>query len=79
MVYPDPASNELNVALAIGTVHDLQLEVMDMAGRIVLRPSVMPEAQGPQRIDVQHLAEGHYVLRLTWDGGRDERRFSVVR
>jgi len=79
-VYPDPASDELNVLLALNGARGLRMEVVDMVGRTVLVPPA-PGGAVPDRhrIDVRRLAEGYYVLRLVWDGGRAERRFSVVR
>jgi hypothetical protein len=79
-LFPDPAQAEVNVLLAAHGVRGLQVEVVDIAGRVVLRPAAMDLAShGHQRINVRSLATGTYVLRIHWEGGRTARRFSVLR
>jgi hypothetical protein len=44
---------------------------------VVLLPTPAPGSER-QQFDVQRLAEGQYVLRVTWTGGKAEHRFTVV-
>lgn len=79
-VYPDPTSDRLNIELDLNGVLDPRLDVLDITGRIVRSP-VLRDGSSASRhvIDVSRLAEGQYVLRLVWQGGSAERRFTVVR
>lgn len=76
-LYPDPANDLINVELPEG-VSDVRVDVLDQAGRTVLRPA-LPSGHGLLRIGVGHLAEGHYILRAIWPEGSSTRRFSIVR
>lgn len=56
ILYPNPASNEIEVKLENGNT--FQLEISNMIGEVMLRI----ENQG--KIDISHLKNGTYVLRL---------------
>lgn len=76
-VYPDPANDQLTISFVRGDRKDLRMEVLDMAGRTVFVPPTI--ASDLQRIEVDALNEGQYMLRMSWQGGNAVRRFSVVR
>ena len=76
-VYPDPASDQLNVSFERGDRKNLRIEVLDMAGRSVLVPPTSPSDM--QHIAVDELNEGQYMIRMSWQGGTVVRLFSVVR
>ncbi|MBK8497932.1 MAG: T9SS type A sorting domain-containing protein [Flavobacteriales bacterium] len=78
MLYPSPADHEVYVLLAPIELRGLRFEVTDMAGRTVVRPASNAAAGQLRTIDVTDLADGHYMLRMLWEGGRTERRFSVM-
>lgn len=79
-LYPSPANDALNVVLATNELKGLRLEIFDMTGRKVLSPSVANASPGqPQQVDIRSLADGHYLLRVNWQGGSSEHRFSVMR
>ncbi|MEZ4740614.1 MAG: T9SS type A sorting domain-containing protein [Flavobacteriales bacterium] len=78
-LWPSPANGDLNVSIRDRAVAVARMEVLDMMGRVVLRPSTNPGATDVHRLDVRSLAEGQYVLRILWDGGSSEERFSIVR
>ena len=77
--YPDPASDELQVLLALNGARGLVLDVVDITGRLVLPSMALDAGREHHLIDVRSLVPGHYVLRLRWVGGRADRRFSVLR
>lgn len=78
VLYPSPAGNEVNLLLAPVDLRGLRFEVSDLAGRTVSRPTANGINQ-LHTIDVSDLADGQYILRVLWDGGRTERRFTVMR
>jgi predicted alpha/beta superfamily hydrolase len=59
-LFPNPASQKLTVQLPAGWRH-ARLEILDSAGRVVLRRTLRPAAAG---IDVAELRRGTYVARL---------------
>ncbi|MBX2973641.1 MAG: hypothetical protein KF797_11095 [Flavobacteriales bacterium] len=76
-VWPTPASDLLTVAVRRSPEPAMSMEVLDLTGRIVVAPrAVRGELM---QLDVSGLADGQYVLRLRWNDGAAERRFSVLR
>jgi hypothetical protein len=79
-LYPNPANDQLTVGLELDAPASLRWQVLDAMGRVVIDRAVgQRSGQVRERIDVRALAEGAYVLRATWSGGRAEQRFTVVR
>jgi hypothetical protein len=78
-VWPSPTASDLNVSIREEMSGDARLEVLDMMGRVVLRPVSAAASTNVHRLDVRSLAEGQYVLRVIWDNGSSEDRFSIVR
>ncbi|MBL7937950.1 MAG: hypothetical protein JNL43_01205 [Flavobacteriales bacterium] len=78
-MWPVPANESIMLTVSDRTVRGMGLEVLDLTGRRVLQPVPAVLGSGTQRVDVRSLAVGQYVLRLRWDGGSIERRFSIVR
>ncbi len=80
LLYPSPAHDMLNVVLANNDRKGLRMDVIDPTGRIVLSPEVTNLAPGqPLPINIGSLADGQYILRVSWSGGSDEERFTIVR
>lgn len=78
-VFPSPANDALYISFAEPGLQGLRLQVMDLSGRIVLQEAASSTASGPVRLDIRALADGQYILSARWQGGRSERRFSVLR
>jgi hypothetical protein len=77
-IYPTPASDAIQVELDLQSIGTYTMEVVDMSGRVVLAPR-STRSSGPERIDVRKLQDGQYVLRIVWEGGHAEKRFTVLR
>jgi hypothetical protein len=77
-IYPSPASDVIQVELDMQGKGKYSMEVVDMTGRVVLSPR-STRSSGPERIDVRKLQDGQYVLRIVWEGGHAEKRFTVLR
>jgi hypothetical protein len=77
-IYPSPASDLIQVELDMQGKGKYSMEVVDMTGRVVLSPR-STRSSGPERIDVRKLLDGQYVLRIVWEGGHAEKRFTVLR
>ena len=65
-VYPNPATDELVVAMADNTT--ITYVVLDMAGRTLLQGSLAGSSAG---IDVHTLAAGSYLLKINSNGEHD--------
>jgi|688.fasta_scaffold03673_27 Zn-dependent metalloprotease len=79
-VHPNPANDQLNISIALDGAKGLRWQVIDATGRQVIERSVGDRTgMVRERLDVRMLAEGTYVLRALWNGGRAEQRFVVVR
>lgn len=78
--WPDPATDVLFVNVGLNGARDARIEVRDITGRQVVAPQRLPEG-GSTRwpVDTSRLADGTYILRVAWTGGRTDRRFTVVR
>ena len=76
-IYPDPADRTIELVLSNTASPILTAEIIDLAGRIVLRPTLV--AVKHQQIAVGMLSEGQYVLRIVSAEGGSEHRFSIVR
>ena len=78
-IYPDPANEQITVAMEANAVRFTRLEVIDMSGRVVLRPTPPQGVVERFDVDVRRLEPGRYLLRSIWDTGSSEQRFSVIR
>ena len=76
-LYPDPANDAINVRLELNGARNVVAETIDPSGRSVSRHSFGNNST-LQSIDVSRLASGTYLLRVRWDGGKTEQRFTVV-
>ncbi|MDQ3101223.1 MAG: T9SS type A sorting domain-containing protein, partial [Bacteroidota bacterium] len=76
-LYPDPANDLINVMIDDQAAKSISAEILDLSGRTVLRPVIAGTSIG--QINVASLANGQYVLRLNWENGSSDRRFSIVR
>lgn len=76
LLFPNPATDQLGLRLNSTSGHDLRVEVLDMQGRVVLdhgRWTVQGSAW--RNWDIQSLARGSYMLRLTSAEGTHSTRF----
>ena len=64
-VYPNPANNIVNVRIDNASVETVSIEIMDMAGRVVLRANEF--AGSTIQLDTSILESGSYLI-TTWIG-----------
>ena len=76
-LYPDPANDVITLVLNLNGAKEVLAEAIDPAGRVVLTQPIANQASNTS-IDVSALSSGSYVLRLRWNGGKTEQRFTVV-
>ncbi len=73
-VYPNPASDILNISIPAAVEGTIELRLLDVAGNLVLTRSIV---SGTNTLAVSMLAKGVYLLDLNTDAGRFTRRVIV--
>lgn len=66
-IYPNPANEFINVNLGSRTTLPGRLELMDMAGKVVLS-ELLPAGYQVFQLDLDHLTQGLYILRWLESG-----------
>jgi hypothetical protein len=80
-VYPNPASDVLNIALTVPQAGEIVLELYDLTGRLVTSAAFTADSAGETsaKLDVSGLASGLYTLRAVQDGAEVTARAVVAR
>ncbi len=78
LVYPNPASNQLNISWQPSSQKEVQISITDMEGRQLFATNA-PSAPGHYTIPVSMLTDGVYVCILLSGEGRFYNKFTVVR
>jgi len=79
-LYPNPATDKLNVDLVLQKAKEIQFRIYDLAGRMISderAPTTYPESgQFKHQLDISTLQPGLYLLIMTDDeGAKLTRRF----
>lgn len=75
-VYPNPAEDYINVAVSAGNQEDLQVNVIDIQGRVLIENAI-PANTNSTRVFVGGLAKGIYLLEVNGQNGRHIERISI--
>ena len=68
-IYPNPANNFINIALQADMPANVMVDIIDAAGRIVLRKEINTQTGiNESRISVADLNNGIYTVQLTGEG-----------
>ena len=80
-VYPNPASDVLNIALTLPHTGGVTLELYDLTGRVVASKNIKVSSAGEltEQIDVSVLANGVYILRANQGSLSASERAVVAR
>ena len=79
-LYPNPASNEVNIAFHLPNAGKLAFRLFDMAGREI--GGYVKETQSGQQTEVMNLdnvSQGLYMLNIVFDALDNSKSFSVVK
>jgi len=81
VVYPNPASNTLNLSIYLSSALRLDVEMFDLAGRKVLVDFFKPGSTGYQyaSFDISRLSAGYYVLSISQGGRLISRQKIIIR
>ncbi|MDQ3071990.1 MAG: T9SS type A sorting domain-containing protein, partial [Bacteroidota bacterium] len=73
-IYPNPAAATLNVSLNETAAAQVNVEVLDLTGRILMSSVVNAEGN-VFTVNVETLPAGAYIIAITQDGTRSHHRF----
>ncbi len=77
-LYPNPASNELNIAWVNYTQGTASVIISDIAGREVFRTTInITKSQGHTSIDLPLLQEGMYLVNIVSDSGQYHSKLEI--
>jgi endonuclease I len=78
LLYPNPAHGEVYVAASDGATARQVVELYNVGGQM-LRRMAMPADGSALRIDLQHLPEGIYLVRMVGSKGEAVRKLRLAR
>ncbi|MBM1105392.1 T9SS type A sorting domain-containing protein [Aurantibacter crassamenti] len=76
VIYPNPMINELNIQTNNNAVYGITMFAVN--GKMALKKKV-ESTQIQHKIDVSHLAQGVYILKLTIENELEEKLFKVIK
>ncbi|MBP6730542.1 MAG: DUF5011 domain-containing protein [Chitinophagales bacterium] len=79
LVYPNPASDVLNVDVELTKTHNVQLRVTDATGKLVYLVQQTASGSFKQPLNTATFAAGVYVLEVKLDNYSTYRRFVIGR
>lgn len=80
-IYPNPASTEVKVSFMVSKATDVQIQVIDMMGRVLqtIDGGQLTTGNHTLTINTQNLASGIYNVKILTAGGNHTERLTVVR
>jgi DNA-binding transcriptional regulator/RsmH inhibitor MraZ len=76
-VFPNPATDEVNIEFVKAFAGNALIEVSDETGRIVITQKMVPAAKQAQ-LRTGNLAAGVYYVRVKGDDGIAVRKITVI-
>jgi len=76
LVYPNPASNEINVVLPENGTASYQ--IMSTSGQVVLQRTVETVRTGAMKIDASSLSDGIYYVQIQQNGKRAVKKVTIL-
>lgn len=80
-VFPNPASNVMNVELEMVTSERISIDIVNMLGQVVKSVDLGQRSTGLNRevIDIQNMADGFYLMNVTIGNDQLTHKLQVVR
>jgi hypothetical protein len=76
-VYPNPATDQLNIDFNGLETGKVRVWLLDIAGRVMTDDYLEGETYGVYRINTSGLATGLYLLKIESDQGTDSRKIII--
>lgn len=64
-LFPNPGTDKVQIVLPENGNHSMQVSVLDLTGKRVLRKSINSDPGVPYQLDVSNLKSGMYVVQIT--------------
>ncbi len=78
-VFPNPATEELNVDLSDYYGQQAQVAILNQLGQPIEQRQLDEVGSSPERFDLNALSSGTYFIRITTDQGDKVKRFLIVK
>lgn len=75
IIYPIPATDRIYISIFKEELKDVKITIIDVSGRLVVETK--PNISNGSSIDVSHLSNGIYVLRLHTNNGVFNRKIMI--
>lgn len=76
-IFPNPASESLNVRIALGQVKALELNIYNAIGQNVHQQAFDESQEISSTIDLNHLSPGLYMINVSDDRGQLSKKFII--
>ena len=73
-IYPNPATNEINIDLGIKSYKNISVDIYEPFGRLVLKKSYSPQ-NSRINLDISNLQIGFYLMAINIDGQITTKKF----
>lgn len=77
-VYPNPASQTVIADVSLEAASDVQVEVVDVAGKLMLTQSFANVTSDKLQINISALTDGMYVMNIRTNDGINSQKFTVM-
>ena len=79
LLYPNPTNGTLNIGLNHHWTGEVYVNVVDLAGRVVLMDRMNVTGGAVNSIDLTGLSNGRYAVQLTTDHWNKTKQIEVIR
>ena len=76
-VYPNPTNSFITITSTTAATSNATIEVIDMAGRVILTKNTTTKTQLNEQIDLGNFASGVYSIKITMDNAVDVIQVAV--
>lgn len=77
-VYPNPATNYVNVEFTLAQSEIITMQLMDLAGKVLKQNTVEGlDGANQHTLDIQGVAQGMYLLEINTSTGKSVRKITV--
>lgn len=77
-VYPNPATNYVNIDFSLAEAKKITMKLMDMTGKVLKQDAVEGiEGANQQRMDIEGVSKGLYLLEISTQNGKSVRKIAV--